>query len=634
MEGCNFDYLTLIRITSLETNENFNRALQQMKKIFPIITLFLSTLLFSQKQHTIDSLQTLLKRDKHDTSKTIHFNELCTEYLNVSKYDSALSSGNSALQLGKQLNFQKGIASAYSRIGNVYYNQGNYGKAIENYFASLKIREAIGEKQGIANSYNNIGLIYYSQANYSKALENYTASLKIKQEIDDKYGIATSYNNIGLIYYNQGNYSKAMENYSAAMKIRKEIGDRQGIADTYNNMGPVYYSQGDYDRVLENYFASLKIHEEIGDRKGVAISFDNIASTYKEKSNYPEAMVWLQKGLQVSMEIGAKDLVMVTYKELSEVAEKMSDYKNAFQYHQLYSQIKDSVFDEKSGNQIANLQIQYETAKNEKEIELLTNEKKLKETELELRNSIIIGIILISLILIILYSRYYVKQQLTAEKHKLIMEKQLIETEQKLLRLQMNPHFIFNTLTAVQGFINTDRKNEAGKYLSKISRLIRAILENSRMEYIPFEKEILSLENYLNINQLLMNNAFEYKIEIDDTIDREQTFMPPMLAQPFIENALKHGVQDKENGVIIIRFKKNNQTLLFEVEDNGIGLAKPKILGEEKHQSLSTLITKERLANLFRLPLDKIQINIYEIKNSVGLIIGTKTAFEIPVKYS
>ncbi|MBA3706482.1 MAG: tetratricopeptide repeat protein, partial [Bacteroidetes bacterium] len=141
-----------------------------------------------------DSLQTLLKKDKADTGKVSHLNLLSGEYNKIRSYDSAFYFGNMALKLAEQLNFQKGIADAYSKIGNSYESKECLSKALENYQASLKIYTDISDKYGIAYSYYNIGSVYWKQGNYSLALQNLATSLKLRQEIGDKKGIASANN--------------------------------------------------------------------------------------------------------------------------------------------------------------------------------------------------------------------------------------------------------------------------------------------------------------------------------------------------------------------------------------------------------------------------------------------------------
>ncbi|MEZ5196899.1 MAG: histidine kinase [Bacteroidales bacterium] len=208
--------------------------------------------------------------------------------------------------------------------------------------------------------------------------------------------------------------------------------------------------------------------------------------------------------------------------------------------------------------------------------------------------------------------------------------------EQRLLRSQMNPHFIFNSLSSIQSFIFESNPIEAGSYLSRFAELIRSILYNSREEFIPLEKEIKTLQYYFDLQQLRYTNKFDYEIDIDPLLEVESISIPPMLAQPFIENAIEHGIKHlDEKGLISVSFTlMKAETLLMMVEDNGIGIKAARSLKNEKgeeHKSLATIITKERIEILNkgkRKKLYSMQIN--DTFDSNGMVDGTRVKFIIP----
>lgn len=229
--------------------------------------------------------------------------------------------------------------------------------------------------------------------------------------------------------------------------------------------------------------------------------------------------------------------------------------------------------------------------------------------------------------LVIAYIKY--REKKIHDRNKLLL------MEQKLLRSQMNPHFIFNSLTSIQSFIFENNPIEAGSYLSRFSELIRSILYNSREEFISLEKEINTLNNYLDIQQLRYNNKFEYSIEIDPKIDTEMQAIPPMLAQPFIENSIEHGIKHLNGGGWIhISYSLSNDTLILKIEDNGIGIEASKKLKDKKaseHKSLAMVITKERIDILNnRKGSVKYSLKVEDIFDS-GKVSGTSVTFTIPV---
>ncbi len=216
-----------------------------------------------------------------------------------------------------------------------------------------------------------------------------------------------------------------------------------------------------------------------------------------------------------------------------------------------------------------------------------------------------------------------------------IDKRKIIALEQKLLLSQMNPHFVFNSLTAIQSYIFRNDPYMAGKYLASFSKLVRLILENSRVEYITIAKEKETIERYLDLQLLRFDNKFEYTIEISQNIDLDHHYIPPMLAQPFIENAIEHGIIHSDSkGHISIRFIIDDNCLFLEVEDNGVGLSQRSehgVVKREKHQSLATRITRERLRNLRKIYGRSVRMQIVNLSTEASTGQGTLIRFTIPL---
>lgn len=218
-------------------------------------------------------------------------------------------------------------------------------------------------------------------------------------------------------------------------------------------------------------------------------------------------------------------------------------------------------------------------------------------------------------------------------QEKLEMEKNLIELEQEAARLQMNPHFIFNSLNSIQGFIATNEPFQAKRYLAKFARLMRLILENAREEFIPLQNEIDILDNYLELERLRTNEKFDFNISLNDSIDSENVEIPPMMIQPFVENAIVHGIlSKKDKGHISISFTTHNSLLICEITDNGIGrenAAKIKTRKPSKHKSTGISVTMKRLEQLKILSGEEAGVTIEDLytDDSPG---GTKVVITIP----
>ena len=317
-----------------------------MKKLlFLFVMLNLFQRLACAQQSKIDSLLTLLKKDKEDTSKVNHVNELAWELM-YSNPDTSILLCTQALQLAEKQKWEKGIADSYFRlgackylkgdytvavewgekalalyeelkdnnrkartlnlIGLAYSNQGDYPKALDYYFKALKMDEGLGDKNGIAMVLGNIGIVYINQGDYSKTLDYYFRALKIAEELGNKDGIANHLGNIGLVYDNQRDYRKALDYYFRALKMNEELGNKIRTATNLGNIGLAYYNQADYPKALDYYFKALKIEEEIGNKTGIARHLGNIGELYYNQAGYPKALDYYFKAFKMAEELGDK----------------------------------------------------------------------------------------------------------------------------------------------------------------------------------------------------------------------------------------------------------------------------------------------------------------------------------------
>ena len=227
------------------------------------------------------------------------------------------------------------------------------------------------------------------------------------------------------------------------------------------------------------------------------------------------------------------------------------------------------------------------------------------------------------------------------KKHKfetkvLEIEKQVFDLEQKALRLQMNPHFIFNSLNSIQSFIVNNNSEKATLYLAKFAQLMRLILSNSSEPFVPVKDEMKALAYYMDIENLRFDNRFDYKIIVDTEIDEDFIGIPPMVIQPYVENAILHGIIHKNTrGNISISLSLQSDTILCVVEDDGVGRIKAMEIKDQsgfKHKPRGMIITKERLEILNKQAKGRISVNVIDLKDENENALGTKVEIIIPFK--
>ncbi|MDH5366149.1 MAG: tetratricopeptide repeat protein [Cyclobacteriaceae bacterium] len=595
------------------------------------------------------------------------------------EYETALDYYQKALVIFEKTNLSVGVSKSLNTMGSIYRMQGNYPKAIENYNKSLSVFESINHQEGIAATYGNFGIIYQMQGNYDKALDSYLKSLSIKEELGDKKGIAGSLSNIGSIYNILDKHDDAINYFEECLKISVEINNKSQIATSYNSLGLSYRGKDQKKIALDYLIKSLKLKEEIGIQKGAIISCNNIGELHSsignidsafyyynkalqiseaiedkeelpliqvalgelhlDKNNLTDAKYFLNEGLKNSKETGNKSLIAKAYFNLSLVSEIEKDFQQALNQYKVYTHVNDSIFNEESANKIIEMKTKYETEKKEQEIKILNNQKELqsvihKQDQIKIKNQryTLLIIILLSLmgmsITFFLFNRYRLKQ-----KHaKSLLEKRNVDIEIKLLRSQMNPHFIFNSLYSIQGFIINNENELAAQYLADFSTLIRSVLNNSRHSFITLGQELEALSLYLSLEQIRFDYKFDFEIKIDEKIEREMMKIPPLLIQPFVENSIIHGFSNKnEKGNIIINLEEMNNGLYCSIIDDGIGIEAANIIGQNNpnkvHQSLGIDITMNRIEIMGKELNIPTFVNISDLDST-----GTKVDMLIPIK--
>jgi serine phosphatase RsbU (regulator of sigma subunit)/tetratricopeptide (TPR) repeat protein len=509
-----------------------------------LIYLFPHTLYSQNENLIIDSLQRILKKLPEDSNKVNTLNLLYKNLL-LSSPQTVIQKGEEVVSLAKKISYNKGLGDAYNNLGNASYFIGNLEKSLIYHQEALKIRQELKDKAGIGASYTNLGLVYSNQAEYDKALGYHIRALKINEEIGDKLVIAKTLNNIGMVYDKQKDYKNAIMYYEKARKLYEEIGNKNGLAKTLNNIGLIYNNLYEFKKALEYFEKSLKFMEELNNKKGICKTYMNIGNIYGAQKNSSkayyyfekalqiakemgdknemintyynmgailnndnknaEALILFQKSLKLAQEIGDKDYIKSNYKSLAETYGSLGNYKLAFEYHIKYSDLKDSIFNDRSTKAMAEMAAKYNTEKKEKENQLLI--QKNKTQDLKLKNnriiiySFIIGFILIFILSIVIYNGYRQKQK----ANKLLELKNIeIEKNNKLLELKNIEIEKKNEELEVKN-IEIEKKNEditsSIRYAKQIQQAIlppieyvKKIVPNSFILYLP--KDIVSGDFY------------------------------------------------------------------------------------------------------------------------------------------
>jgi len=641
-----------------------------MKKLLIFVFIFCARSIFCQGSSEIDSLFSVLKIAKADTNKVLLLCKVAGILCDQSELQRSDSLSVKALELSDKLNFPRGTANANANRGSVclgsgdmkgalifyekalaifryigrapgvagvlffmgraYDDLGEYPKSLECYLKALPIQEKLKNQRAVASLYENIANVYIGLKDLDKAMKYFTAAMNIFNSINDNVSIARTLNDIGIVYRQRHEYEKALSYYKRSLELTQGLGDIDGMASACNNIGVTFDDQAKVDSSFKYLKRSLDMRTQLNDKEGMTCSLFNIGNLYYNMENLKQAEFYLNKSFPMAEEIGSLVYQMETQNLFSLIYDKRKEGNKALEHYKKYIILRDSMLNKENSERIVRLEMGYEFDKKEAAIRAEQDKKDAVSVE-EKKQIFYISVGLGILVMFTISIAWLMIRQ-----NKLRAKQQATQLEQKLLRTQMNPHFIFNSLTAIESYIYKNQPREAGRYLSGFARLMRLILENSREESITLEKEIKTLEHYLELQKLRYEDKFDYKISIDESIDMENTLIPPMLAQPAIENSIEHGIKYLENtkGQIEVSFVKKGNELVLEIRDNGVGLQRSLVLesGTKTHIPLATTITQERIKMLNRGKTNKIKIKIEEIKDAIDNICGTRTLFTMPYR--
>ena len=341
-------------------------------------------------------------------------------------------------------------------------------------------------------------------------------------------------------------------------------------------MGEIYLKQKNYEIASSCFKKSLSLADETGNENAKATALNSLGEIYLHQNNYKQAEVYSNQSLQLSKELNDVSWQANAYETLSKTYEQQKNFEKAFYNYKKADLLRDSILNGEKKQDIANLEMQYNYDKKEAEVKAADDKRQaLAAAEINrqkvLKNaSIGIGMILLLVAMtgIILYKR---RKDILEKKKEAEFNTQVAYTEMKALRAQMNPHFIYNSLNSINDYIDKHDTATATLYTTKFAKLMRMILENSEQKEIPLAEDLKALELYMQLESMRMQHKFNYEIKVHEDIDPENTLIPPLILQPFVENSIWHGISKKQGvGKILISIKKEGNMINCIVEDNGI----------------------------------------------------------------
>ncbi|WP_228445344.1 tetratricopeptide repeat-containing sensor histidine kinase [Chryseobacterium nakagawai] len=554
----------------------------------------------------------------------------------------------SAAKLKKAVdkNDDKGAADVYVNMGSDYYNQGNYAKS-EEYFTKAKaLYQKLNDKKNLESVTRKLAQSQEKQNKITPALSNYSMAAQMSYSEKSK---AVNANDVARL--SSPTPELRAEAIQSNINISKKENEQANVAEGYSQLADVNIQQKDLYKAEENLNNAYKISKREAPQQALAIN-QKLADLYVENKNFDKAIEAKKKVLKEDFVKDNSQEKVNQIQELADIYIKKNDPKEAVDLlknaygialdkgHTLEAQKSVKKLDSLyaiSGNVDASVQLYRDflgklpnlvskdrslvdnkiLEDTEQRISQLEKEKELKDELIRKKNIFnygLIGALIVLTGLIIFIFRTLKKVQVKNKKIAL-----------QSLRREMNPHFIFNSLNSVNHFIATNNELEANQYLTKFSKLMRGVMENSTDDFIPLQQELDLLQNYLALEKTRFADKFDYEIEIDENLNIQSLQVPGMLVQPFLENAIWHGLRYRaEKGFLKLSFEKNERYLKVIVEDNGIGIEeskKQKTQHQKTREGRGMKNTLERIQLLNDLYKKDITCSVKDKENHNGVLV-------------
>ncbi|WP_445733531.1 histidine kinase [Mariniflexile sp.] len=579
----------------------------------------------------IDSAEVYLKKD---AKKSIPFIE------------KALATGNSAKENGE----------AYEVLGDIYLHWKQFDLAVSNYRISIQNNSNNTVKLKLANAYKQ-------NNSYQESLQIYNA---INKKELSNYQLVELYEGLGDVNLSTKSYQSAINAYNEGLKVAQKhlispkVTDLNSkIAQVYNAKGETQKAEGFFDQSLKlansqnkkraveekikiadfknetnNYSSEIQLRKEVlkqineiqkdsvfNNESPLTPQKQNykIGNAYASQRDYVNAIPYLKKSIE---EADTKEDLIVqkdATRKLSEVYRDAGEFDKALIAYQSYVDLVDKLYSKKEQEISQAARFSKDIVAKQNRILSLESDRALSESKYELNleqakrqkliiYSLIVGVILLLVAGFLMFK--YIKQQRLANNLLAL----------KSLRSQMNPHFIFNALNSVNSFIASNDERTANKYLTDFSLLMRAVLENSEEDFIPLEKEIALLELYTKLEHFRFQDKFDYTITIDENIHLNDFVIPPMLLQPYIENAVWHGLRYKKSKgrLEIVISQTSPEEIKITIIDDGIGREKSKALkteNQKKQNPKGMGNIKKRVSILNAMYKDKVDVFIDDFQD-------------------
>ncbi|MDB4539266.1 histidine kinase [Saprospiraceae bacterium] len=519
------------------------------------------------------------------------------QYLNDYDFENVILGANINAHLWFKMDSLERYGHTLMQSSYSNYRMGNFYTTFEYSNKALSIARQYSNALMELDALSRIAWTQWSIRRYKEALE-------LNQEyksVYEKAGLSEKYTNLYLnsqasFLHPMGRSKEARIFGDSLIENVKKLKNKSWLNYAYSNMAGYYNGNENIEQRIWYAKEAVKINIELNNEEQLGSNLELLASLYRVDKQYTLAEKYYLESLEHSTAINDRMRMYESYNGLTMMFDSIGDYSQAYIYSRKTKDLHSQLFEDNDLKRVFDLK-QINAAQ---EFQQLKSDQKIHDLLLA-RKNLNLGLLFLLLGCVIAGAFWVIKNN-KKKQNKLKQEyrDQIKNHEMESLRAQMNPHFIFNSLNSIKGYITTNESRIAAKFLTKFSKLIRLILNHSRLSSISLEEELESLELYIQLEQLRLENSFDYKIESSPNLHLSNIMVPPMIIQPYVENAIWHGLVHKKHGqkTLHISIHHTDQLVAISITDNGIGRAASQNINKQKkkkHSSHGMNITKQRI---------------------------------------
>lgn len=532
--------------------------------------------------------------------------------LTLQKNEEARVYFETALAQARSIHDIKGEINALNNLGNYYFVKEDTDQALAYYEQSLALEEQ-HPTPNLAASYLNIGLVYRTAGYPEKAKAHYLKSLAVETGYTPQTKLHAAVS-LSSLYLDEGALQMALSYADTALWVARQLHSDEGIGRSHSLKAQGWLAQGLFEAAISGADSALYYLPQGEPRYNAYICKAEALAMQGQLKKAEQLLLQEAPPQDTALSLSLRRDAL---QQLYQILKKAGDPAGSLRYLELLKVAEDSLNARASRQELTRRLVQFEAERKEKEIQRLEQQALIKDLQIQQRNFLIAaGALIASLLLSGLYLFFRQRRLLAAQEN--------LQIRLRWRRAQLNPHFFFNALMSVKTLILAGDTNKASRSMSQLGRLMRRVLESSNSEMTTLDDELQFLKDYLALQQL--STEFEWQIAVTpEDLDVEDIQIPAMLLQPFVENAIEHGLRYLEDGQRMLRIhfeERGSQQLAVSITDNGIGRSGAKA-GKHPYPSRATEITEDRQ----KLMKGKFSYEIIDLSMEDGSTAGTQVAF-------